>query len=70
MKITLQGVSRLFHVQRSYSNKITRVAISALMITNNCLIASMFFIASNVVTGLVLFVSIVGTAIVIEKIYR
>lgn len=70
MKINRIAIQRLFYPATKINNKVTRVALNALMVINNCLITTMFFTASNVVTGLILFISIIGTAIVIEKIYR
>lgn len=70
MKITTQSIRTFFKIEKSYVNKVTRIALNALMVINNCLITTMFFTASNIVTGLILCISIVGTAIVIEKIYR
>lgn len=70
MKITTDSVRSFLRIEKSYVNKVTRVALNALMVINNCLVTTMFFTSSNVVTGLILCISIVGTAIVIEKIYR
>lgn len=68
MKIDGSFVQRIFHAPK-VNNRITRIAINALMILNNCLITSMFFVASNIVTGIVLTISIVGSAVVIERVY-
>ena len=70
MRVNLESIERILQVNKFKTNKITRIALNALMILNNCLITTMFFTTSNVVTGLVLAISIVGSAVVIEKVYR
>lgn len=68
MRIDSASLRRFFPTPK-VDNRITRIAINALMILNNCLITSMFFVASNIVTGIVLTISIVGSAVVIERVY-
>lgn len=55
--------------QDTISKRVYRVAMNSLMITNNCLITSMFFSKSNIITGLVLGISIISSAFFIERIY-
>lgn len=68
MRIDGSLLRHIFHAPK-VNNRITRIAINALMILNNCLITSMFLVASNIVTGIVLTISIVGSAVVIERVY-
>lgn len=70
MKVNLEGIGRSLQFYKVKTNKITRIALNALMILNNCLITTMFFTTSNIVTGLVLVISIIGSSVIIEKFYR
>lgn len=52
------------------TKKIKRVAMNALIISNCCLITSLFFVASTAILSSALLVSIIGSSILIDRNYK
>lgn len=64
----IQRIQRILHPNK-VNNQITRIAFTALMIFNNCLITSMFFSRKNIVVGIILSISIIVSSIMIDTLY-
>ena len=63
-------MQRCFYDKKIITNQVQRVAMNALIIGNCCLITTLFFVASTTILSIALLVSIVGSAILIDRNYR
>ena len=58
------------HRHSILSKKVQRIAMNVLIIANACLVTSLFFIASKPLIGVALSITIVGSAILIDRSYK
>ena len=58
------------HRQTILSKKVQRIALNTLIIANACLVTSLFFIASKPLIAVALTITIVGSAILIDRSYK
>lgn len=70
MKISSLSISRILPLHTSITNKITRVALNALVITNCCALTCLFFVSSKILLAIASTITIIGSSILIEKIYK
>lgn len=70
MKITMHKMREILHIDKKSNSRITRIALNILILTNTCLVTSLFFIASKAVTALALVITIIGSAILIDRYYK
>lgn len=70
MKVNLETAARFIYCYKNKTNKITRVALNALVITNCCALTCLFFVSSTLLLSIASTITIIGSAILIEKIYK